>query len=158
MRLYIIRHGQSEARAKTGRDQDRELTEFGQRQATWLGEQILATEKEPSLVLHSPFVRAAHTAKLVCDSLESELQAHDSLICETQASAAVDLIGEFAECEVLAFVGHNPQLEQLLGVLLGGPGGSSIGGLRTGEVVVLQVDPLNPVGTSKNQGRLRLEG
>lgn len=155
MRLYIIRHGQAEARAATGRDRDRKLTEFGERQATLLGEQFLAREDRPRLIIHSPFIRAAHTAKLICDLIGCEIQVHDSLICDSPASAGVDLIVEYAQHGPLAFVGHNPQLGHLAGLLVGG--GRSVG-LRTGEAVRLDVDSADPMSTGTALDRLRLDG
>ncbi len=156
MRLYIIRHGQAEARAASGRDSDRQLTALGQHQATWLGEQVLAREDRPRLILHSPFVRAAHTARLICGLVGCEMRVHDSLICDSPASAGVDLIVEYAQHGPLAFVGHNPQLDHLVGILIGGHGQSM--GIRTGEAVLLHVDFANPTSPGTAPERLRLDG
>jgi phosphohistidine phosphatase SixA len=52
----------------------------------------------------------------------------------------------------LCLVGHNNQLSVAAGLLLGG----TVERIRTGEAVVLDVDPRDPVGSGGLVCRLRL--
>src|SRR5438874_2045957 len=86
--IWLVRHGQSAgnvardaAEAAAGlrveiaeRDVDVPLSELGRRQsqalASWFA--ALPPAQQPSVVLHSPYVRAAQTAELVMERLDRE--------------------------------------------------------------------------------------
>lgn len=84
--IWLVRHGQSAgnvarelAEASAGhridiadRDVDVPLSELGERQAQALGSWFAALppEQQPSVVLHSPYVRAAETANILMQRLD----------------------------------------------------------------------------------------
>jgi broad specificity phosphatase PhoE len=83
--IWLVRHGQSSgnvardaAEAAAGhhidiaeRDVDVPLSELGVRQSHALGGWLasLPEHKRPNVVLHSPYVRAAETARIIIDAL-----------------------------------------------------------------------------------------
>jgi probable phosphoglycerate mutase len=89
--LYIVRHGESagnvarEAALEAGeamididtRDVDVPLSDLGQRQAIALGRWFAALpqERQPNIILTSPYLRARHTASLIA---ETAGMRHDS--------------------------------------------------------------------------------
>ena len=84
--IWVVRHGQSAgnvardlAEAANGhridiaeRDVDVPLSELGMRQSEALGAWFAAlpVQKRPTVVLHSPYVRAAETANLLMQQLD----------------------------------------------------------------------------------------
>src|SRR5690606_5666416 len=99
--LWLVRHGQSvgnvandEAHA-TGRhrldladrDMDVPLSELGREQSvalgTWLGQQ--PPEVRPDVVVSSPYVRAAETARLIVETAELDVRiVHDERLRERE--------------------------------------------------------------------------
>jgi phosphohistidine phosphatase SixA len=80
----------------------------------------------PSLVLTSPWLRAAQTAEVMTETLELQ---QPPVPCE--ALATDPDIGPIAECvgtqepdAIVALVGHSPWMEELATLLLGGSGSS----------------------------------
>lgn len=81
-RLWIVRHGESagnvardDAHSRgahridlASRDVDIELSAQGERQATALGEWFAREGERPEILLASPYLRAAHTARLFRDA------------------------------------------------------------------------------------------
>jgi broad specificity phosphatase PhoE len=86
--LWLVRHGQSAGNVArdaaeaskqflidiADRDVDVPLSELGQRQAAAMSEwfHALGSAGQPTVVLHSPYVRARATAKAVLDRLDRD--------------------------------------------------------------------------------------
>lgn len=156
MKLIIVRHGKAEASSSTGRDEDRVLRGRGERQARWLGDRFAARSARPPLILDSRFARARATAEAIRDATGSRLQLAAELESGTQPSAAVDLIRANAPADPLMLVGHNPQLSELIWLLTRGAPAEEAG-LRTGEAVILEIDPTDPIGSGHELERLRMD-
>jgi 2,3-bisphosphoglycerate-dependent phosphoglycerate mutase len=71
MKIYLVRHGQSLGNIDTQayfdhHDHDIPLTETGRQQAKDVGVRLSALiEDRPFRIIHSPFLRAAHTASII---------------------------------------------------------------------------------------------
>lgn len=169
--LHIIRHGKAEQDSPTGLDRDRALKLRGERQARWLGEQLAASESQPTLILASPFTRARHTAELIRRALGCPLIFDERLEVGNSISDAAEVIASHAGTSpereragrvgeaspTLALVGHNPQLELLIGALIHGPLGGRYE-LRTGECFAFEIDdPHAAIGHAKLVARQRLD-
>lgn len=79
-KLYITRHGQTEWNLE-GRIQgqkDSNLTELGEKQATWLGERLKHTEID--VIISSSSGRAMRTADLIRGNRNIELLANENLV------------------------------------------------------------------------------
>ncbi|MBC7834327.1 MAG: histidine phosphatase family protein [Phycisphaerales bacterium] len=156
--LVVARHGKANQDSTTGRDEDRELLERGERQARYLGAAI--AERRPGLLLTSDLVRAAQTSGVIMESLSCPWRFEPSLRTGHDAAEVVRVIAsERATCgAALVLVGHNPQLEQLLGVLCAD---RSMRGhqMRTGEAVLVRAPRAGTLMRAcEGLDRLRLEG
>jgi phosphohistidine phosphatase len=124
MLLLLVRHAHAGDRDpdRWPDDRDRPLTDKGRkvqrRVSRALGEQQLV----PTLVLTSPWTRAAQTAEI----LVSELGVPHAPIPSAALAAPPDLsrladdIGEPASDAIVALVGHSPWIEELAALLLTG--------------------------------------
>lgn len=172
MRLLIIRHGKAEADAPTGRDEDRPLAERGHAQARHLAKALKAEAGlRPRLLIASGHVRAWDTAGIIAQALDIPRQREPVLELGHTSAEVVDVLAVLAAGrhpgapliarapapDVIALVGHNPQLERLAGVILAGPMGSGPG-LRTGEMIAIDWSPLEGLGTGRLVTTLRLDG
>jgi phosphohistidine phosphatase len=169
--LHIIRHGKAEQDSPTGLDRDRALKPRGERQARWLGEQLAASMCPPALIIASPFTRARQTAELIQRSLGCPLVFDERLEVGNSVSDAADVIASHtttnpereragrtaAASPALALVGHNPQLELLIGALIHGPLGGRYE-LRTGECFTFEFNDLaRALGHCIAINRLRID-
>ena len=156
MHLTVSRHGQAHRDSITGTDRDRELHPQGQREAKFLALALATLDTPPDALVASPFVRAQQTALTINNNLGLELLTDDRLRCGVQPSTVLGIIEEYAEAKSLVLVGHNPTLDELIGLITGGVGTYGPG-LRTGEAYVIDLDPANPVGNGVIVTRIRLE-
>ena len=142
VRLYITRHGKAQPESESGRDEDRTLRKRGERQARFLAEHFAANGSvAPALILTSGRARAEQTAKILHERLGCDIRVEPTLDLGHAVSDVLDAIEEAVRGgsgEPIMLVGHNPQLESLVGVLLEGPTGAPVR-LRTGECAVIEV-------------------
>jgi phosphohistidine phosphatase len=74
--IWLLRHGDAEDGSP---DEQRKLTDKGERQARAAGAAMATLGVKPAVCLSSPRVRAADTARLVCESLGCEVELVDEL-------------------------------------------------------------------------------
>ncbi len=153
MRLAIVRHGKAEA--GFGSDFDRDLRPEGERQAGYLRDRLGGVVPRIDAIVSSRAVRARRTAEIIADG--SRVDFDDRLLVDEPVSGVLDLIRERGASAGLVLVGHNPQCGGLAAVLTGGVA-SVPGPVRTGEAVVLDVDPGDLLGHGVIVDRLRLGG
>lgn len=171
MRVAIVRHGKAEPDAPSGRDQDRPLAAHGHTQIQWLARTLIRDGHIPDVILASGHLRAATTAKILAESLERPLHREPLLELGHTSGEVLGLLDLLASgkwpgavsiarppaLSAIMLVGHNPQLERLAGVLLGGPTGEFATGLRTGEAIILDLPQVTP-GKASQVATLRLPG
>ncbi len=166
MRLIVVRHGKTHRDPpdqSPGRDEDRLLKPRGIRQSNFLGEHFTQLEHRPRLIVSSGIERAITTAKLINDHLGVEHRVDPVLEFGPTPSQAIEAVTGHARDSgvvddpggILA-VGHNPQSEGILALLLDGPGGGGYR-VRTGEAFALEIDPEQPFGTARLLWSKRLE-
>jgi phosphohistidine phosphatase len=141
--LWFLRHGEAEPHDARP-DFDRRLTERGERQSRAAGHALAALELSFQLVLTSPRVRALDTARLACEALGCEPIADDRLGDGFDLGDALELAYAAGEAKRVLFVGHNPDLVQIVGDLTGGTIDLKKGAVagvrrhgRSGELIVL---------------------
>ena len=128
MLLLLNRHANAAERdpAQWPDDRDRPLTDKGRKVqydvSRWLRKRDLA----PTLVLTSPWTRAAQTAAIL---VEVARVAQPPVPCEPLADdpdlvRLQDYVGDQPGNAVVAMVGHSPWMEELASVLLGGSASS----------------------------------
>ncbi len=139
MDLLVVRHGEAEDEAASGRDEDRELTDRGRERLEEEARGLLALGLGVERLLHSPWRRAAQTAELLAPLLggEGEPEACAHLAAPPAAALLSALRGPDA-----AVVGHEPWLSQLVAWLTTGePRGAPVIELKKGGVACLEGEP-----------------
>ena len=120
--LYLMRHGHSPLREECGVRTDalRPLSERGRRDAERAAAEILRRGGRPSLILHSPLLRAVQTAAAAAQTLglaPEPFAALDNTLPPAEALEALRVRAASAP-EVLA-VGHQPQVGEIASLLTG---------------------------------------
>jgi phosphohistidine phosphatase len=117
--LLLLRHAKSSWDDKSLRDFDRPLNKRGLKAAPMVGETIRKRKLRPELVLSSPAERAKETTRLVCDAAGLIAVArYEDGIYEASARRLLEIVSRIEDAVNTAMlVGHNPGLEELLGVL-----------------------------------------
>lgn len=147
--LWVTRHGKAEKDAATGQDADRALKPRGIRQAQYLGEHLvdLPSAQRPRLILASPIIRAADTARIIAQASGIPLHLRGELSTEAGIREVLSMLEEYTEHPHLMTVGHNPTCDELVYALCGRPNGSlqtagaplahRYDGMRTGMSAVI---------------------
>jgi phosphohistidine phosphatase len=132
--IWLLRHGQA---ADGSPDSERPLTDKGEHQSRDAGAALAAMGVKLDACVSSPKVRAADTARLVCEQFDgAEVQLDDAL-----AGGPFDpyeLAGQYGE-EVL-LVGHDPDFSAAVHNATGAQVRMKKGGLAgisKGELVLL---------------------
>ena len=118
--LYLLRHAHAgDPLAWRGRDEDRPLSDKGERQAERLGVFLASVRFSPDVFITSPKVRAARTAEVVAGHLGINVTVDDRLATgfdlETLERILVDAGGPARP----VIVGHDPDFSELLALLSG---------------------------------------
>lgn len=141
MKLYLLRHGQAvEAAEVGGSDEARMLTAEGRERTVRAAEAMRRLRVGPGVILTSPLPRALETAELTAGQLEGRPEVRQDKRLRPGATPA-DCIGAMRDAggrSDLMLVGHNPDLEQLLGWLIA-PDGRARLTMRKGGLAVVEV-------------------
>ncbi len=171
MRLFIVRHAKAAdlpadpccaprgcGCSSLDADSRRPLTRRGVAQAEFLASWLGAAERRPQLILASAAVRAMETATRLHRVLGAacELRAATELAQDRPIGDALALIERYAHVRDLMFVGHNPQVGELLSVLARGLPPQQLL-MRTGDLVALDIRAADPIGSAKIADRQRLD-
>lgn len=142
LRLYVTRHGKAEPESPTGRDEDRPLRRKGEKQAEFLASHLLASDRHPHLILRSRLRRAVETAAILTEALGCDEREEPTLGLGHPVSEvieALELVARQPEPRDVMLIGHNPQMEILVGALVSGANAGSVR-MRTGECAILEFD------------------
>lgn len=123
MRIYLVRHGKASKDAQYSRDADRPLTARGQADVALIAGQMARAGVVVHEIRHSGLVRARQTADIMGAHLKPPggIKAIAGLLYDDDPA---DLARELhLEPEPVMFVGHNPFMEMLAGLLLTGSAG-----------------------------------
>jgi phosphohistidine phosphatase len=123
MQIWLVRHAVAVDREGfTGPDSERPLTDKGRRRfrdfCDWLADQT----DMPEVVVTSPLVRAADTAAILARASglkKSNVLATDLLAPGVDLTALLEVVHE-QSARRIALVGHEPDMSQMLGELIGG--------------------------------------
>ncbi len=156
MRLYIIRHGKAHQNSETGRDDDRELKNKGFNQAKALALYLDESDTPPDFVIASPYIRAQQTAHPIWNTLGQQPQTDDRLAAHRSVADAVDLLLDTTGARAVAIVAHNPTMSRLVDLLIHGPTTPPTNMLRTGELVALDIDEHDILGSAELADQFRM--
>jgi phosphohistidine phosphatase len=103
-------------------DRDRPLTDKGRKTHRRVSRLLGKLDLVPSLVLTSPWVRAAQTAAIVAETLALNVPPVpcDALATEPDVARLAECLSDAASDATVAMVGHSPWMEELASMLLGG--------------------------------------
>jgi len=127
MQLFLLRHGIAVERGTRGFEDDpaRPLTPKGRRQLRKSIGAMKKLERDFDLILSSPVLRAKQTAEIVAAGLKLKKRLKFSNALAPGGSAGIlirQLEREKPAPEKLLLVGHEPDLSQLISLLVtGGP-------------------------------------
>ncbi len=123
MRLYFLRHGLAGHRHDwQGDDAERPLTSEGKKKMAREAKHIARLDLQPELILSSPLVRAFQTAEIVADELglQEQLLKDERLEPGFGPEQLSEIIRTHSNAGNLMLVGHEPDLSQTVGALVGG--------------------------------------
>jgi phosphohistidine phosphatase len=120
--IYLLRHAHAGDRDTwQASDDERPLTEKGQRQSERIGRALASIEFRPEAIISSPKARAAQTAELVAEALGMTVQLDDRL-AEGFTLGALESLLQETDLSRPLLVGHDPDFTTLLSVLCDAPG------------------------------------
>jgi phosphohistidine phosphatase len=148
MRLLLNRHADAGQRdpAQWPDDRDRPLTDKGRKVQSELSRWLRKRGLAPTLVLTSPWTRAAQTAAIL---VEVARVAQAPVPCEPLAEdpdliRLQDHVGQQPGNAIVAMVGHSPWMEELAAILLGGSASSLRLDFPKSGVIGMDLERLEP--------------
>lgn len=141
MLLYIVRHAYAGQHGdpRYPDDSQRPVTKKGCKQFRRLIKRLTRRDFAPSVVASSPLLRCRQTAELICERIapRPDLVLLDSLQPAGDLESLVTWSNEQG-AEELAWVGHSPDVDRMIAVLLGAPDGSIA--VAKGAVAAIEFD------------------
>jgi len=140
-RLLVLRHAKSDRSDTALRDHDRPLAARGEADAPTIGVTLAALDAIPDAILTSTAVRARETARLVAAAMGygGEIVEEPDLYAAS-ADALLHALQDCDDAATVLLVGHNPGLEELIGLLTGGLEAGPIVRLPTASLACLALD------------------
>lgn len=146
MRLYLLRHAIAAERdaQKFPDDGQRPLTEAGTEKMIKIAQALSKMDLKIDLILSSPLVRTRETAEIARNQLslnEDRLVLVDQLAPLGEPRQLINEIRTKYMHERLLLVGHEPDLSNLISLLLSGDTGMSVT-MKKGGICCLSIDQL----------------
>jgi phosphohistidine phosphatase len=143
--LLIVRHGPAGDREeweKTGKDDSlRPLTPKGKKAVRKAAAGLVRLVPSLDFIATSPWIRAAQTAELVNKEYGVDVVEVEELTADHRPEELTSWLGQQRDREVVALVGHEPHLSQLVGYLLTGRSDSIVDLKKGGACLLELVDP-----------------
>lgn len=121
MDVFVLRHAIAEDAARGQADSERRLTEEGKTKLRVVIQKAIHAGFSPGLVLTSPYVRARQTTEVVLEELahSCETVVTANLTPDARVNELWNEMRDYGRMGPLALVGHNPQLSELVSLLMG---------------------------------------
>lgn len=143
--ILLLRHAAAMSASPDGTDSGRPLSQLGEGEARKAGQWLAAQGVRPDRVLCSPARRAVMTARTVLDTLGNPIEATlDASIYDAVPGTLISLLDQHADAGMVLLIGHNPGLEQLVGLLTQGTSSASRGMPPAGLAWLRATMPLQP--------------
>ena len=146
MNLFLLRHGVAVEREEFdfARDDLRPLTVKGKKQLRQIAAAMRALELNCEVILSSPLVRARQTAEIMAADLK--LERHLAFADELKPGGDLkNLIQRLVQlkpaAENILLVGHEPDLSELISLLVTGNRGAGLA-LKKGGLAKLELEKL----------------
>jgi phosphohistidine phosphatase len=122
IQLYLLRHADAgDPAAWQGDDAERPLSAKGRRQARRLGALLADIGWKPDVILTSPKIRAADTARLVGRAVGVEPDEDSRLASAFDVDDVAAMLGDHPGAKRVVLVGHDPDFSALASRLTGAP-------------------------------------
>ena len=116
--LYLLRHAHAgDPMAWEGPDEQRPLSDKGEKQADRLGRFLAGVGFRPEKIITSPKVRAARTAEIVAGHLGLGVELEERLADQLGLAELEALLRDAGDPERPVLVGHDPDFSELVSVL-----------------------------------------
>jgi phosphohistidine phosphatase len=120
VQLFLLRHADAgDPMAWPGDDAERPLTAKGKRQARRLGSLLADIGWKPDVILTSPKVRAAQTAKLVGNAVDVRPEDERRLATSFELADIAVMLAAHPEARRVVLVGHDPDFSSVASSLTG---------------------------------------
>jgi len=148
-KLLLIRHAKAEQGTNTA-DFERPLTKSGINDATIMAQRLVNKGYKPELIVASPSLRTHTTANIFSEHLLSHEVETNIKIYDASESTLLHIINTLPdERDVIAIVGHNPGISQILYYLTG-----KIKDVPTCALAVIEFDETEWKALSMEMGEL----
>lgn len=139
MDIYLIRHAEAIERSPAIPEEHRYLTPRGRKRFREVAALLRRGGCRPDAIIASPLLRAIQTADILAEAIDftGPLVASLLLAPGFTTDCLHQAIGEFPGAHEIALVGHEPDLGQIVGELLGLTHSCS---LKKGSVVTLSLE------------------
>ena len=119
MQLYLLRHAEAEDVSTC--DDQRALTNKGEKQARNVGKFCRTHSIIPEVILSSPLVRAKQTAQIFAAEVDlpDRVELKDFLRPGMTAEKALSSLEKYSKKASVLLVGHEPDFSKLAGFLIG---------------------------------------
>ena len=139
MQVYLLRHGIAEARRPGRADEKRVLTDKGRERLRAVLEVARNAGVSPSLILTSPYPRAAQSAEMAAEILGCKNVVRTEALLPGSAREAVwEEIRAHREETAILLSGHEPMLGQAASFLLGAAW--VLAEMKKGALVAIDID------------------
>ena len=120
MKVHLIRHAEAIDRSLDGPDAHRYLTCRGRTRFRRVASSLKKQGVEPDIILTSPLIRAVQTADILAETLRfnGDLVVWPQLASGFQLEQLRELLGRYSDLAEIVLVGHEPDLGELVRVLL----------------------------------------
>ncbi len=146
MNLYIIRQANAadEGAVEYDQDSERPLTDKGSKKMRQIAKGLRALGVQFDMILSSPYVRAKETAEILADvfKMKKKIEFSENLVPMGDPDLLIAEVNEKYSVDSIAFVGHEPELTHLIGLLVSENAGVDIT-LKKGGVCSLSADDLH---------------
>lgn len=147
--ILLLRHAAAMSASPDGSDGARPLSPLGEREAREAGRWLAEHDLRPDRVLCSPARRAVMTANAVLDALGQSVEpVLEPSIYDAVPGTLITLLDQQTDAGTIVLIGHNPGLEQLVGLLTEGTSSESRGMPPAGLAWLRAALPLQP-GTAR---------
>jgi phosphohistidine phosphatase len=120
MKLYFVRHATAIAKGGQVVDEHRYLTLRGRKSFRLTANNMAKKGIVPDAIITSPLVRAVQTAEILSEALafEGKLVVSSELAPSFDPAKLRRILASFKGTHGLALVGHEPDLGEVVGILL----------------------------------------
>jgi len=142
MLVYFLRHASAgQRKLKPATDEKRPLDKDGIEQCQYVGRALAALDVHVDLIISSPLKRATQTAALIANELayDNRIEIAPALRPEAAYPQFRDLLNRHSSQDAIMVVGHNPNLSDFFGRVIGGGARASLD-LKKAGVARVEVD------------------